>query len=149
VFDHTSLLRYLCDKWDMPPLGERAKAANSIAAAIRTTGGPRIDDTPPFIRVATQELIPEDPLAEQDATNHNSEGLHQFAAYLRRESDSLSTAVVEIAAEVAIRINAWARFKDRLGRRVVALGNWLRKDFQHQKQAKEKATDVTMEKLKG
>ncbi|HEY3607847.1 MAG TPA: alkaline phosphatase family protein [Pseudonocardiaceae bacterium] len=149
VFDHTSLLRYLCDKWNMPPLGERAKAANSIATAIRTTGDPRIDDTPAFIRVATQDLIPDDPLAEQDATNHNSEGLHQFAAYLRRESDSLSAAVVAIAADVAIKINAWTRFKDRLGRQVVTLGNWLRKDFQHQKLAKENVTNATMEKLTG
>jgi phospholipase C len=146
VFDHTSLLRYLCDKWGMPPLGERARVANSIAVGIRTTGGPRTD-TPSFIRVATQDLIPEHPLAEQEATNHNAEGLHQFAAYLRRESDSLSTAVVAIAADVAIKINAWTRFKDFLGRRVISFGNWLRRDFQHQKQAKEKVTKVTMEKL--
>jgi phospholipase C len=148
VHDHTSLLRYLCDKWNMPPLGERARTANSIADAIRTIGTPRAD-TPPFIRVTTQELIPDHPLAEQDATNHNSEGLHQFAAYLRRESDSLATAVVAITAEVALRINAWTRFKDRLGRQVIKLGNWLRKDFQHQKQAKEKVTKATMEELKG
>jgi hypothetical protein len=131
----------------MPPLGERARAANSIATAIRTTGVSRTD-TPAFIRVSTVDLIPEHPLAEQDATNHNAEGLHQFAEYLRRASDTLSTAVVEIAAEVATKINMWARFKNRLGRRVVALGNWLRKDFQHQKQAKEKVTKATMETLK-
>jgi phospholipase C len=148
VFDHTSLLRYLCDKWGMAPLGERARAANSIGTAIRTTDSARTD-TPAFIRVANQDLIPDHPLAEQDATNHNAEGLHQFADYLRRTSDTLSTAVVEVAAEVAMRINAWARFKNRLGRKVIELGNWLRKDFQDTKQAKEKLTKVTMAKLKG
>ncbi len=99
--------------------------------------------------MANQDLIPDHPLAEQDATNHNAEGLHQFADYLRRTSDTLSTAVVEVAAEVAMRINAWARFKNRLGRKVIELGNWLRKDFQDTKQAKEKLTKVTMAKLKG
>jgi phospholipase C len=34
VFDHTSLLRYLIDKWGLAPLGARAAAANSFASAI-------------------------------------------------------------------------------------------------------------------
>jgi phospholipase C len=34
VFDHTSLLRYVSDKWDLAPLGERVAAANSFAAAL-------------------------------------------------------------------------------------------------------------------
>jgi phospholipase C len=54
TFDHTSLLNYLCDKWGMEPLGDRTNAATSIAAAIRTTGWPRIADTPRFVRVPTQ-----------------------------------------------------------------------------------------------
>jgi len=33
-FDHTSLLRYLSDKWDLGPLGARVAAANSIAPTI-------------------------------------------------------------------------------------------------------------------
>src|SRR3982074_2294841 len=34
VFDHTSVLRYVSDKWDLAPLGERAARANSLAAAL-------------------------------------------------------------------------------------------------------------------
>jgi phospholipase C len=34
VFDHTSLLRYLIDKWNLGPLTARSCAANSISAAI-------------------------------------------------------------------------------------------------------------------
>ncbi|MES2366208.1 MAG: alkaline phosphatase family protein [Pseudomonadota bacterium] len=43
VFDHTSLLRYLCDKWNLPPLGARmqpsagSQQARSIAEAISPT----------------------------------------------------------------------------------------------------------------
>jgi phospholipase C len=41
VFDHTSLLRYLSDKWSLAPLGRRAAAANSFAHYVRTNGTPR------------------------------------------------------------------------------------------------------------
>jgi phospholipase C len=43
VFDHTSLLRYLCDKWNLPPLGARMlssagdKQARSIGEALSPT----------------------------------------------------------------------------------------------------------------
>jgi hypothetical protein len=33
-FDHTSLLKYLIDKWQLGPLGDRAAQANSFAAAL-------------------------------------------------------------------------------------------------------------------
>jgi phospholipase C len=34
VFDHTSLLRYLIDKWSLGPLGARAAGANSFAGVL-------------------------------------------------------------------------------------------------------------------
>jgi phospholipase C len=34
VFDHTSVLRYLSDKWNLAPLGERVARADSFAAAF-------------------------------------------------------------------------------------------------------------------
>ncbi|MGH7933089.1 MAG: alkaline phosphatase family protein, partial [Candidatus Binataceae bacterium] len=43
VFDHTSLLKYLIDKWKLGSLGARAAAANSFASALRTTAR---SDTP-------------------------------------------------------------------------------------------------------
>lgn len=46
VFDHTSLLRYLSDKWKLGPLGARTTQANSFAPAI---GGPLRADTPATI----------------------------------------------------------------------------------------------------
>ena len=49
VFDHTSLLRYLCDKWDLEPLGQRMQAgagdkrANSFAEELTKLSAPRTD----------------------------------------------------------------------------------------------------------
>lgn len=36
VFDHTSVLRYLADKWELGPLGDRTANANSIGKLIGT-----------------------------------------------------------------------------------------------------------------
>src|SRR5262249_48020535 len=41
VFDHTSLLRYVSDKWGLGPLGARTAAANSFASALLSS--PRTD----------------------------------------------------------------------------------------------------------
>lgn len=49
-FDHTSLLRYLCDKWELGPLGNRTAAANSFAPWIGTRAAARTD-TPPVITI--------------------------------------------------------------------------------------------------
>ncbi|HEX4705366.1 MAG TPA: alkaline phosphatase family protein, partial [Pseudonocardiaceae bacterium] len=124
--DHTSLLKYLCDKWGMEPLGARAMAANSISPAIRTTGAARVADTPPFIRVPNQELIPANVAAEQDSTNANSNGLHQFADFLLRSADVLTDdAVIGLTTEV----RAWFKLKHDIGKAFVRFGDRLSKDF--------------------
>ena len=49
VFDHTSLLRYLCDKWELEPLGLRMQAsagtkrANTFADELTKLSAPRTD----------------------------------------------------------------------------------------------------------
>ncbi len=49
VFDHTSLLRYVCEKWGLPPLGQRmqtgagALQAASIGPVLRQRSTPRTD----------------------------------------------------------------------------------------------------------
>lgn len=40
-FDHTSLLKYLTDKWQLGPLGRRVAQANSIAKAFEGVTAPR------------------------------------------------------------------------------------------------------------
>ena len=57
VFDHTSLLRYLCEKWNLEPLGARMQAsagpkrANSFADELTKLTSPRTD-TPERIEAA-------------------------------------------------------------------------------------------------
>lgn len=49
-FDHTSILRYLIDKWSLDALTRRVDMAQSFATAIRVTGSPR-SDCPPSLHV--------------------------------------------------------------------------------------------------
>jgi phospholipase C len=56
-FDHTSLLRYVSDKWHLGPLGARTAKASSFAATITRTAR---DDTP-----ATISAMPAGKLAPQ------------------------------------------------------------------------------------
>lgn len=57
VFDHTSLLRYVCDKWNLPPLGLRMQEtagparANTFGTALTELAAPR-EDTPETLKAA-------------------------------------------------------------------------------------------------
>ena len=51
--DHTSLLKYLIEKWQLGPLGERTANAASFAAALQ---GPRRTDTPASIPSVPAQL---------------------------------------------------------------------------------------------
>ena len=50
-FDHTSLLKYVTEKWSLGPLTARVAAAQSFGPAIRSSGQPRTD-TPASVPVA-------------------------------------------------------------------------------------------------
>jgi glutathione S-transferase len=45
-YDHTSILRYLTDKYDLRPLNERTRAAGGFGEQL--LGSPREDTLPPF-----------------------------------------------------------------------------------------------------
>jgi phospholipase C len=68
VFDHTSLLRYLCEKWNLPPLGKRMQEsagplrANTFGPELTLRSTPR-QDTPekltvPVIKAALKAVEP-------------------------------------------------------------------------------------------
>ena len=137
-FDHCSLLKYLCDKWQLESLGNRTQVAASVGVAIRSTGEARTD-TPRFIRVTNQSLISEHVELERKSSNGNQHGLHHFADYLHAELDKLAADVVESAAHVARAENAWVRLKSALGSAMMSFGQWLSKDFyqaRHQRDAR-------------
>lgn len=88
-FDHTSLLRYLTDKWALGPLGRRTAAAttNSIGVALRRTA-PR-EDTVSKIVLNEDQLKPPDPAAEEEAFGYASThqtALQKLADYLKAEA---------------------------------------------------------------
>jgi len=134
-FDHTSVLKYLCDKWGMPPLGNRTSTANSIGAALRAT--PRTDDTPAFIRVPNVDLIPDDAEAERDATNANANGLHRFADWLLAQIDNADTEVIKA---VTLEARGWTWLKHRVGRALIAWGNRLDHGYVQNREAREERT---------
>jgi phospholipase C len=66
-FDHTSLLRFVQDKWNLGPLGARADQAATFHSVIL----PESRDTPPMI-VAPLGGAPPSAVAGQDLTEHQS-----------------------------------------------------------------------------
>lgn len=96
-FDHTSVLKYLVEKWGLDPLGNRATAAKSIRAALRRTNART--DAVARITLTPTELNPPDPNAEDAAAGEVT--AHQTALTL------LTTYLKEEALEAAPRWYSW------------------------------------------
>lgn len=86
-FEHTSILRYLIEKWKLGSLGARAQVAASIASVI-TRQTPRTD-TPLRIELTRDQLCPPDPEVEERAnamvTGHHK-SLSQLIAFMAGEA---------------------------------------------------------------
>ena len=103
-FDHTSLLKYLTDKWNLGPLGRRTAAASSIATAIRETS--QRTDTIPFIRVSYTQLIPEHPEWEQqDHDSLHHQGMQAFAQHLGDLMDGIGAKTLQQQKPLAERMS--------------------------------------------
>lgn len=114
-FDHTSVLRYLSDKWMLGPLGRRTAGANSIAIAL-------IEQQPrsvPLSRIelTTDERNPPDPQKEEDAFGVLS--AHQTA--LRKLADYLEN---EALRNVPAHAAALARAAETLKRGIERVLEW-------------------------
>jgi phospholipase C len=145
-FDHTSLLKYLQEKWDLGSLGERTAQALSIGCAIRAKS-PR-EDTTPFIRVANADLISEDVESEKNTTNANQDALHHFAEYLYQEADVGMERVVDLMADVAKVANGWTSAMHWFGRQFTQLGAWLSSDMRKAQQNRLDRTKNAFAQLK-
>ncbi len=85
VFDHTSLLRYLLDKWGLRKLTDRVEHARSFASFIGTSSVPR-DDTPPFLRIPMTTLSASPGMQTTpggESLNPQQEALIAFSQYLQ------------------------------------------------------------------
>jgi hypothetical protein len=68
VLDHTSLMKYLTDKWKLGPLGARTAQANTFAGAIGTTAQAA---TPPTVPAPTGGPPPL-PVGRPELSSHQS-----------------------------------------------------------------------------
>jgi phospholipase C len=141
-FDHTSLLKYLVNKWGLGPLGARTAAANSIGVAITETA-PRID-TLPFIRISTSEVLPDRPDLEMEVNSDHHIALQAFAKYLRTEMGDAAKVLQEVAEG-----GRWMNLKARVGKLFLRLGTFLTKELEDNDQKRIKlAVDSVMTFLK-
>lgn len=84
VFDHTSILKYLIDKYQLGSLGNRTAAANSIRCALNFDKPPR-KDCLQHIKIPNELLISPRPHWEKHDMNHNNANIHLFADFVTKE----------------------------------------------------------------
>jgi phospholipase C len=140
-FDHTSLLKYLANKWTLGDLGQRTAAAESIGVAVNQDR-PR-EDTLPFVRIPYSTLIPPRPdLEKEDSGNHQT-ALQKFAEYLAKTEDAGSAEAIKLLASGA---SWWARTKAAIGKTCLRTGAQLTRELEQYR--KEKVATTTRVALK-
>jgi hypothetical protein len=108
VFDHTSVLAYLTQKWGLGPLGKRVEAANSIGLALSTS---REDGAPVRIGLIAEQLDPPNPVAEEEAfgnLNVHQSALIQLANWLEVEAVENAPKMASMWARVAEGMKTFA-----------------------------------------
>jgi len=136
VFDHTSLLKYLCDKWQLNPLGERTKQANSIACAFDLNDSPR-QDCVKNITVTDADLVSFKPEIEKWNNNDNHAAIHSAVDFFNRESGTQASALSNLSLKASIEKSIGGMLL-RCGMR--RFGMWLQSDALAHRQARIKST---------
>jgi phospholipase C len=98
VFDHTSLLKYLIDKWGLGPLGNRVSKANSIGEAIVGSVQPI---TPTTIAVAEAKTAAAAALEPAEPLNEYQKAMLGFTEYLEAdEMEPVAKGLMAMAADL-------------------------------------------------
>ena len=84
LLDHTSLLKYLQDKWQLDDLGARTAKANTFAGALTTNGRPA-EDTP--ARIASSTMSVTASTTAIDALNEHQSAIVAMSHNLEAMSD--------------------------------------------------------------
>jgi phospholipase C len=123
-FDHTSLLKYIIDKWSLPPggLGARTAGATPISVAL---GNQWRDNTPTFLRVPYTALIPPDPGLEQQDSSAHHKALQAFAYHLAKD-----TGNVAAVRHATSKPTVWTRWKAYIGKKMLSAGAALASDLE-------------------
>jgi phospholipase C len=106
-FDHTSLLKFVTEKWDLQPLpSKRLQAANSIGIALNQTAARTT--TPKQIVLSPDQLRPPDPVLEENALGLPSDhhkGLAKLSFFL---PSALWEETKKIGDTALPRVYTWA-----------------------------------------
>ena len=109
--DHTSVLKYLTEKWKLGPLGRRTAAATGIGLAIHTSA-PRTDCVE-RIELSPDQLSPPNLSAEDkafDIPNAHQSALRKLADYLKMDAVEKVPKVVSILARAAEAVRSAAQY---------------------------------------
>jgi phospholipase C len=119
VYDHTSVLRYLQQKWNLGDLGTRTAHATNFAHLIGNRSEPRTD-FPLRIELTADQLTPPDADADRataDTINHLNLSMTALGGYLKSE---LAHKYVGFARLVMAIASLW-RWCKRRARRACGL----------------------------
>jgi phospholipase C len=125
IYDHTSLLKYLIEKWDLGPLGARTSKANSIGGAITSKQRPE-DDTVAFIRVPFSELINNDNNGATLETSSHQQAIHILAAFIEHELVASESPIFSQSVSLVSFISRqWINIKSWMGKQLLKVGSTL------------------------
>jgi phospholipase C len=144
IFDHTSLLKYLTEKWGLGPLGRRTQEANSIRVVL-DQNQPR-QTTVPFIRVPYSNLMPERPDLEKEDSSDHQQAIHAFAWFLAQSAETVSA---DLLRELTGAAGLWVRSKAELGKLMLRIGTALTSDLEKRRAMRIRiTTDVALRQLR-
>ena len=144
IFDHTSLLKYLTEKWGLGPLGRRTQEANSIRVVL-DQNQPR-QTTVPFIRVPYSNLMPERPDLEKEDSSDHQQAIHAFAWFLAQSAETVSA---DLLRELTGAAGLWVRSKAELGKLMLRVGTALTSDLEKRRTMRIRiTTDVALRQLR-
>jgi phospholipase C len=107
-FDHTSVLKYLTEKWNLGPLGRRTTAATSIGKAL---GNTIYKSDLGKIELSVDQLQPPDPQAEEEAfgaVSSHQAALAQLAQWIEIEAVEGAPKIAVFFARLAEKIKTYA-----------------------------------------
>lgn len=109
VFDHTSLLKYLIEKWNLNPLTERVTQAHSFRDELTKRSNPRTDAPKPLpTHQQFQEVV-------LDKLNEAEQALLAFSLLLESKSGEAANVVAERAHKILQGVEAQVEVaKERL-----------------------------------
>jgi len=91
TFDHTSILRYLTDKWSLGPLGIRTEKANTFAQAIGTN---KRNDAPAKLPLSGPNPLPVAPLSMRPSLSAHQSALFAMTQLLESMTSVEASALL-------------------------------------------------------